>query len=51
MDYLIIGLAVVTALGYAAKKAWDLFKPGPKAAGCGCNNAKSGCAGCPLMKS
>lgn len=52
MDYqlIVVGLAVVAALAYALKKGWDAIKPGPKAAGCGCSSAASGCGGCPLVK-
>jgi len=44
----IVALAVV----YVGKKTWDMVKPGAKAGGCGCSGAaKSGCGGCPLVKS
>ena len=51
MDIVIIALAVGLASAYVGKKLWDLVRPGPKAAGCGCSGStkKAGCAGCPMM--
>jgi hypothetical protein len=49
MQTLLVVLIVAVALGFTGWKAWQMFKPGPKAAGCGCSGAAKGCAGCPVM--
>jgi hypothetical protein len=54
VDYqvIVVGALVALAVAYAAKKGWDMVKPGKKTAGCGCSgaDAKSGCGGCPVAR-
>jgi hypothetical protein len=50
MDLAIVFVVVGAAVGYIGWKVWQLVRPGPRAAGCGCSSPKGSCAGCPLMK-